>query len=338
VVKRCGRRCGLALRLALALLIVGTGLPSPVPTGAAPAAEPQVLDKFVYLPLVMYAWPGPPAQLVFHSNEQGNYEIYKMQSDGSSVVQLTDDITATTWFDQSPSWVPGQARIVFQSTRAVGGPNPGDDSEIYVMNVDGTGLQRLTDNTCADIDPSWSPVNGRVAWASNCGGPDYEIWTLDPTSPAGTQQQITFNGVPDSKPRWSPTAPARIAFVSLSTIKIIDADGSNPISVVSGRDPDWSPNGQQLVYSCTLVNPVREICLDNAVAGGGGHVQVTNLGKTSFGPVWSPDGATLAFASNLIDVSDIFTVTASLTNASAGDVHRIPASIPDGADESGVDW
>jgi Tol biopolymer transport system component len=337
VAERGGRRYGLALRLALTLLTAGTAIPDPVPAGAAPAAV--VLDKFVYLPVVMNHWPPPPADIVFHSDIVGNYEIYKMKADGTNVVQLTND-SSTTYFDQSPSWVPGQGRIVFQSTTDVVGPNPGNDNEIYVMNADGTNKQRLTDNTCDDITPTWSPVNGRVAWSSNCNGEagqtDYEIWTMDGTG--ADKQQITHNSLPDAKPRWSPVGPARIAYVSLSTIVIANADGTGAVIVVNGRDPDWSPNGQQLVYSCTISGQNREICIENAVVGGGGHVQVTALGATSFGPVWAPDGATLAFASNLIDVSDIFTVTASLSLATAGDVHRIPPSFTDAADESGVDW
>ena len=37
------------------------------------------------------------------------------------------------------------------------------NSEIYVMNVDGTGLLRLTDNPGRDTDPAWSPDGKRIA-------------------------------------------------------------------------------------------------------------------------------------------------------------------------------
>jgi len=33
----------------------------------------------------------------------------------------------------------------------------GDSEEIFIITVDGTGLQRLTDNTCEDGWPDWRP-------------------------------------------------------------------------------------------------------------------------------------------------------------------------------------
>src|SRR5687768_10643301 len=43
------------------------------------------------------------------------------------------------------------------------------DEEIYAIRVDGTGVVRLTTNTCIDITPAASP-NGRwLAWVQKCG-------------------------------------------------------------------------------------------------------------------------------------------------------------------------
>ena len=54
----------------------------------------------------------------------------------------------------TPMPVPAAAsaggRIAFSSDRSV-------NSEVYVMNADGSGQTRLTDNEAADRDPSWSP-------------------------------------------------------------------------------------------------------------------------------------------------------------------------------------
>ena len=36
--------------------------------------------------------------------------------------------------------------------------------EIYVMNADGTGVVRLTDNGAGDWHPAWSPDGGRIAF------------------------------------------------------------------------------------------------------------------------------------------------------------------------------
>jgi Tol biopolymer transport system component len=76
------------------------------------------------------------------------WSIYVMNADGSDPTRLTDNPAGDTW----PSWSPDGRRIAFHSSRD--DPDPNDDEEvwdIYVMNADGTGLARLTDNS------AWEP-------------------------------------------------------------------------------------------------------------------------------------------------------------------------------------
>jgi Tol biopolymer transport system component len=62
----------------------------------------------------------------------------------SAMWQLTDD---PAW-DDKPTWSPDGTRIAFVSNRD-------GDSEIYVMNADGSGLVKLTDNSAYDGQPDW---------------------------------------------------------------------------------------------------------------------------------------------------------------------------------------
>jgi dipeptidyl aminopeptidase/acylaminoacyl peptidase len=52
-----------------------------------------------------------------------------------------------------------QRRIAFVSSRD-------GNAEIYVMNADGTGLTRLTNDPAADFDPAWSSDGSRLAFAA----------------------------------------------------------------------------------------------------------------------------------------------------------------------------
>ena len=61
-------------------------------------------------------------------------------------------VSAVIDYDGTPSWSPDGGRIAFSSARD-------GNSEIYVMNADGSGQTRLTDDPENDREPSWAPQN-----------------------------------------------------------------------------------------------------------------------------------------------------------------------------------
>ncbi len=90
-----------------------------------------------------------------------SYEIAVMDDGGGSRVRLTQNTVA----DWEPDWSPDGNRIAFVRATVVESrhwnkpePKPHPSSEIYVMNADGTGVTRLTDNRIADTSPAWQPV------------------------------------------------------------------------------------------------------------------------------------------------------------------------------------
>jgi TolB protein len=60
--------------------------------------------------------------------------------------------------------------------------------EIYVVNVDGSGLKRLTSNAANDGLPTWSPDGKTLAFVSNQGGA-WAVWAM---SPDGSNQRKLF--------------------------------------------------------------------------------------------------------------------------------------------------
>ena len=101
-------------------------------------------------------WSPDGARIVFDSTRDGNFEIYVMGADGSNQKRLTNHFNA----DARPSWSPDGSRIAFHSSRHVP-RKTGEDSagyntyEIYVMDADGSNVQRLTFNDEADGHPDW---------------------------------------------------------------------------------------------------------------------------------------------------------------------------------------
>jgi TolB protein len=72
-------------------------------------------------------WSPNGKQIAFHSDRDGDDEIFVMNADGTGVRQLTDNDD----FDGIPAWSPNGNQITFVSDR------DGDD-EIFVMNADGS--------------------------------------------------------------------------------------------------------------------------------------------------------------------------------------------------------
>ena len=73
-------------------------------------------------------------RIVYTSNDDGNWEIYVMNADGSNKWRLTSN-PAT---DALPAWLSDGQHIAFRSDR-------GSVWSIYVMHIDGTGLRKITD-------------------------------------------------------------------------------------------------------------------------------------------------------------------------------------------------
>jgi Tol biopolymer transport system component len=78
-----------------------------------------------------------------------------------------------------PMYSPDGLKIAFISTHD-------GDPEIFVMNADGTGLRKLTDNTAVDAAPSWSPDGGKIVFTSDRGG-SFELYRMNSD---GSQQQL----------------------------------------------------------------------------------------------------------------------------------------------------
>jgi VCBS repeat-containing protein len=231
-------------------------------------------------------------------------------------------------------------KLLFTSTRD-------GNSEVYVMNSDGTGVTRLTTNTAADTNPVWSPDHRKIAFSSTRDG-NSEIYVMnaDGTAPA----RRTSNSVTDMSPTWSPDG-TKIAFASGGGSKwdiyVVNADGTSkgPTRLTSNPNPAiyatpaWSPDGGRIAFSSTrngnleiYVMPASgEICQKGGVCTTATRLTTNPAIDTS--PTWL--GTRIAFASTRDDSnSEIYVMNADgtastrLTTNPASDT--TPAGSPDG--------
>jgi len=93
-------------------------------------------------------------------------DIWVMNADGTGKVRLIQN-GATNW---SPSWHPDGKRIIFASNMDDWHEDIkkfGHNFELYLINIDGSGLERITFNNVFDSFPMFSPDGKKLAFASN---------------------------------------------------------------------------------------------------------------------------------------------------------------------------
>ena len=94
------------------------------------------------------SWSPSGSQIAFTSDQEGPpgfYNIYTMNADGTAVTRRSFGGA-----DLFPAWSPDGSKIAFEQIS-------GGVAWISVMNVDGSGLRRLTDASARDELPNWSP-------------------------------------------------------------------------------------------------------------------------------------------------------------------------------------
>jgi TolB protein len=216
----------------------------------------RITSRGAYTP----AWSPDGKWIAFASNrsrprQENASEIYVMRVNGTALRRVTRNHLA----DFQPAWAPDGKRLILQTDGGRG---------IAVINVNGTGFRRLTDD--GEAVPAWSPDGKTIAFAlgTSRGGDTatYGIWLMNPNGSG--QRQLTFppqhpdggslNGS-DSMPEWSPDG-GQIAFTrryrgrnDIYTLRV-DGSGLRRLTKQSGQHfaATWSPNGRRIVFITAL--------------------------------------------------------------------------------------
>lgn len=230
----------------------------------------------------------------------------------------------------------GNGQIAFVSDRS-GVP------EIYLINLDGTGLSRLTDIPEGACQPDWSPDGTRLVFVSPCARnkETYRSSSLFLINADGSGISPLMPSVPggDYDPAWSPDGK-KIAFSSLRNsdfpqIYIYNFE-DNSITLLANdpprqnANPDWSPDGKQIVY----VGHDYQIRVMDA-DGGNRFLLARNASDyRNVDPVWSPQGTSVVFTQRLINLTYSWLSAVSYTPGGGVPVEISGGTYADDADFS----
>lgn len=149
--------------------------------------------------------------------------------------------------EDEPDWSPNGTWIVFSGIKD-------GNRDIYIIHPDGSGLQRVTNHPDNDQHPDWAPDSAKIAFSSTRDG-DYikDIFSIDITH--GTEDEGNL--------------ARQITMSDLSEI-----------------DPDWSPDGNLIVYSAHGIGATHAtlFIMDDA---GQHHFQLTERNIYN-SPKWHP--------------------------------------------------
>ncbi len=204
---------------------------------------------------------------------------------------------ATTYNDMFGAFSPDGKTIAFTSDRT-------GDPEIYVANLDGSDLRRLTDTPGRDAHPSWHPSDGSLLFQSPREDGHTRLFAMkaDGSDQRALAATTGFCGVAS----YAPTG-GRIAFQCSNSTKdfgtadapwriyLLEPGKSIPTAATDGpandQVPAWSPDGRRLLFFSDRggANQIYELDLASGTVR-----QRTDGPATHSSATYSPDGMAIA--------------------------------------------
>ncbi len=288
-----------------------------------------------------FSWDGK--KLIFQSN-RGGYEcdkIWIMNIDGSEKHMVSPAHGAHT----CSFFFPDDQKIIFASTSHIEGecpPKPNINAgtisghiwplypyDIFVANVDGSNMVKITDNPEYDAEPIVSSDGKQIVFGSKRDG-DFDVYIMnsDGSNIRRLTDRVGYDGGPwfspdgkkivwrawypeteDEKSMWRQCMENDYIIPMPLDLWIMDSDGSNKRLILKNGAtnfaPSWHPDGKRIIFSSNM----DDWKADKKRFGHNFELYIINMDGTGLKritynnvfdgfPMFSPDGKKIVFASN----------------------------------------
>ena len=298
-----------------------------------------ILQKNLYLILVIFTVtstllfagcinpPSPPgSRIIFESSRdmpqqtehpQKYIELYSMKTDGSMVIRITNNL----YWEHKPQVSQDGKKILVTihfSPEDVDETDPG--WEIAVMNINGTGLRKLTNNSYLDINAKWNKDGTKIVYVSDSNHrttkdlkkglqPQYDIYTMNPDGTGKTRLTSGEAGEVNADPCFSPTGGIYYVhsenYSNNFDLWRMNEDGTEKQVVFTHNqlvkavnDPSLSNDGTKIVFEGRINNdtnkPLYNLFTLNTPDGN--LTRLTNDdGESDVWPSFSPDDQKIVY-------------------------------------------
>jgi len=191
-----------------------------------------------------------------------------------------------------PSWSPDGTRLAF--SRTVEG-----NQDVYVMNVDGSDVTRLTTDAGYDSEPHWAADGLSIAFTSTRTGSS-DVFVMKPDGAQQTQRTFCAPLFYCTSPKFAPhVGDFRILFYQgavpgsgatpISAIKTVDTNG-DVVTNIDGAlvlgHPTWAPNALRYAFVGQSAGQITPVIYIAKLEPGLKYLPVT-LGAAVGSPAWA---------------------------------------------------